>query len=132
MPAASMIVSVRQPFFSGPGLARPADKTSTSLVPGQNAWSVVLDVRDQIATSPFLLSRNFLADRLRLPGKDEPLTPALFAEPNACGKLRIDGEVAVIITKAGTGYFLQVEKLESGARAEVFNPGDHRGLILRP
>ena len=126
------VLRVPSSTFSGPGLARPADKTPTTLVPSQNAWSVILDVQDQIASTPFLLSRNFLADRIRLPGKDESLTPDLFAEFNACRKLRFDGEVAVIITKAGTGFFLKVEKLGAGSRAEVFNPGDHRGLILRP
>lgn len=126
------VLRVPATFFSGPGLARPADNNSTTLLPSENAWSVVLDVEDQIASTPFLLSRNFLADRIRLPSKAEPLTPDLLAEPNARHTLEFDGQKAVIITKAGTGFYLKVAKLEAGARAEVFNPGDHRGLILRP
>jgi hypothetical protein len=120
-------------FFSGPGLEKFRTSDPAQFKSDGNAWSVVLDVKEGIASYPFLLSRNLLPAATSLPPRTAALTLDMLGEKGKGRKLEFNTSAAAIITKAGTGFVLKKKDITAFAgRMESLNPTDVSHPILRP
>ena len=105
-----------------------------------NAWNVVLDVDDRIASFPFLFSRNYLAGETTVPPPTGLLDINKLGDPNPpkstepgktsrTMKLDFDKNAVVVITKAGTGFLIKKRDFENTDDANSnakFNPEDYK------
>jgi hypothetical protein len=94
---------------------------------------VVLDVNNQIASYPFLLSRNLLPAATNIPPQSAALTAAMLGEKGWGKKLEFNNHSAVVVTKAGTG-FIRTQNYYTGVPGSMawVNPTDVSKPILRP
>lgn len=120
-------------FFSGPGLEKVRTSDPAQFKSDRNAWSVVLDVKDEIASYPFLTSRNLLPAATAVPPRTAVLTRDLLGETGKGRKLEFNTSGAAVITKAGTGFVLKKQHCTAIAGSmERLNPTDASHPILRP
>jgi prepilin-type N-terminal cleavage/methylation domain-containing protein len=130
----SRVLNVDYSFFSGPGLSRYKTDKKENFKEDGNAWNVTLDVSDEIASYPFLFSRNFLSDATTIIKQDSALTVDMLGEKSPGKKiLDFDKGALVVVTKAGTGFILKKKDFEtSGAKATRFNPTDIEKKFIKP
>jgi prepilin-type N-terminal cleavage/methylation domain-containing protein len=130
----SRVLQVDYSFFTGPGMNRYRSTKESDFKEDGNAWNVTLDVADEIASYPFLFSRNFLSDGTTIIKQDAPLTIDMLGEKNPGKKiLDFDKNAVVVVTKAGTGFIVKKKDFEtSGAKAARFNPTDEENKIIKP
>lgn len=126
------ILRVDYSFFSGPGLGRPRTTDPAAFLPSNNAWNVCLDVKNEIASMPFLFSRNLLAQRTHLVAANETLAVEMLGEPKAEKRLDFDRDYAVVITKAGTGFTVRRNDFKEGQSASQVNPTPYHGPFMKP
>jgi type II secretory pathway pseudopilin PulG len=120
-------------FFSGPGLEKYRTSDPAQFKSDGNAWSVVLDVKEGIASYPFLISRNLLPGATTLPPRTAALHPDMLGETGNGPQLEFNTSGAVLITKAGTGFVLKKKDCTAteGSMKQL-NPTDASHPIIRP
>ena len=126
------ILCVDYSHFSGPGLGRHRTTDPAAFLPANNAWNVCLDVENEIASMPFLFSRNLLSQRTLMVASNETLAVGMLGEPKAKTRLDFDRDYAVVIVKAGSGFLLKKTEFKEGQSAYHLNPTPYRGPFLKP
>lgn len=120
-------------FFTGPGLDGLRHINPAQFKPGDNAWSVVLDVDDQPSDFPLLISRNLLPAATSVPPQSAALTPAMLGETGKGRKLDFNTQGGVVITKAGTGFITKKADFTGlPGSMKRLNPSDVSKPLLRP
>lgn len=126
-------LNVEFSYFTGKGLPKHRTTNPAQFKPDGNAWSVVLDVRDEIASYPFLLSRNLLPAATNVPPQSAALTLAMLGETGKGRKLEFNTKAGVVITKAGTGFLIKQRDFTGVAGSmSRLNSTDVSKPILRP